>query len=164
MASAALLRRLGGFDADYFAYGEDVDLCARAWALGFSTMFNPAMKVWHRRGASSDRIPRSRAYWAARNQMFTVAKHFPEHTWRRTVLRLTADGFSSALLGHRGGLRHRQPGELSKDQRWGMARASLWAPVHYAQLRAKRARAVSSGQHDEAYVDHLRSLQEVTAH
>ena len=64
LARANLLHRLNGFDADYFAYGEDIDLCARAWALGFATVFSPAMKVWHRRGASSDRVPRQRAFWA----------------------------------------------------------------------------------------------------
>ena len=100
-----LLRRLSGFDADYFAYYEDIDLCARSWALGYATVFNPAMRVWHRRGASSDRVPRQRAFWAARNQMVTVAKHFPNHAWRKTVLQLAWDHFLGSVLGHAGGIR-----------------------------------------------------------
>ena len=65
LARAHLLRALDGFDLYYFAYYEDIDLCARAWASGYETGFNPAMKVWYRRGGSSDRVPRERAFWAA---------------------------------------------------------------------------------------------------
>ncbi len=156
---APLLHRLGGFDPDYFAYGEDVDLCARAWALGYTTVFSPMMKVWHRRGASSDRVPRSRAFWAARNQMFTVAKHFPERFWRRTVLRLAAENLSSAVVGHYGGTQGNKPRALGWDQRVGLAQSSWWALTHSRTLRAKRTQTIKTGQHDESYVDRLRSLR-----
>jgi GT2 family glycosyltransferase len=159
LALAPLLRSLGGFDPDYFAYGEDVDLCARAWALGYATVFSPMMKVWHRRGASSDRVPKSRAFWAARNQMFTVAKHFPDRFWRRTVLRLAAENLSSALLGHYGGPQAPKLRALAWDQRVGLAWSSGWAATHSRQLRAKREQTIITGQHDESYVDWLRSLQ-----
>lgn len=158
LAPTEVLRKLGGFDTDYFAYGEDVDLCARAWANGHSVVFSPAMKVWHRRGASSDRVPRQRSFWAARNQLFTVAKHFPEHVWRRTVLGITADNLAAALLGHRGGLRHPVEQRLSRQQRLGLGQAGLWAVVHYQRLVAKRAQARAARQHDEAYVERLRQF------
>jgi GT2 family glycosyltransferase len=158
LARADVLRQLQGFDADYFAYYEDVDLCARAWALGYVTVFNPAMKVWHRRGGSSDRVPRKRAFLAARNQIVTVAKHFPNDAWRWTVFRLAVDHFLSALLGHAGGVRTRNATRLNRDQRVGLFQAAGWTVIHTRALHAKRRATVDAGQHDEGYKDRLRTL------
>ena len=158
LARAGLLRRLGGFDPDYFAYGEDVDLCARAWALGYDTMLEPAMKVWHRRGASSDRVARQRAFWAARNQVTTVAKHFKETSWRHTAALVAVQHLSDALVGHPGGIRSESAVRLSHDERVGRVQAALWTLSHARWLAAKRAATIAAGQHDEGYTEHLRSL------
>jgi GT2 family glycosyltransferase len=39
--------QLRGFDADFFLYYEDVDLCARAMALGWQVRHEPALAVTH---------------------------------------------------------------------------------------------------------------------
>ena len=158
LARAALLHRLGGFDPDYFAYGEDVDLCARAWALGYETVFEPAMRVWHRRGASSDRVARQRAFWAARNQLTTIAKHFAEASWKRTVALVALEHLSDATVGHPGGIRSKEAKQLSRDERLGRVQAALWPVTHGRWLAAKRAAAIAAGQHDEGYTEHLRAL------
>jgi GT2 family glycosyltransferase len=38
---------LGGFDEDFFLYYEDVDLCRRARAAGWSVWYDPAVRVTH---------------------------------------------------------------------------------------------------------------------
>jgi GT2 family glycosyltransferase len=43
----AAFTRLGGFDADYFLYGEDMDLCHRARALGLRTLHVPSAIAVH---------------------------------------------------------------------------------------------------------------------
>lgn len=48
-----LLDEIGWFDKDYFAYGEDIEMCYRAKELGYKVMFNPAVKILHYWGASS---------------------------------------------------------------------------------------------------------------
>ena len=54
-----LLRRsawdaVGGFDERYFMYGEDLDLCWRLAAAGWTTWYEPGARVVHRKGASSE--------------------------------------------------------------------------------------------------------------
>jgi GT2 family glycosyltransferase len=46
------LREIGGFDARFRIAGDDVDVCWRLQARGWSLGFNPAALVWHRRRRS----------------------------------------------------------------------------------------------------------------
>lgn len=48
---------LGGFDEAYFMYAEDVDLCWRAHRAGWRVGFEPAARVSHKQGTSTDRRP-----------------------------------------------------------------------------------------------------------
>ena len=53
LVDAALWQRLGGFDERYFLYGEDVDLCLRATAIGAQPIATGASQYVHLGGASS---------------------------------------------------------------------------------------------------------------
>jgi N-acetylglucosaminyl-diphospho-decaprenol L-rhamnosyltransferase len=48
---------VGGFDARYFMYMEDVDLCWRLRQAGWAVAYEPAAEVVHVKGASTDRHP-----------------------------------------------------------------------------------------------------------
>jgi len=48
-----LLDKIGWFDEDYYAYGEDLEMCFRAKQLGYKVMFNPTVKITHYWGSSS---------------------------------------------------------------------------------------------------------------
>ncbi|OFW59520.1 MAG: hypothetical protein A2W01_07845 [Candidatus Solincola sediminis] len=57
--AAMLLRRgavdvVGGFDASYFMYVEDVDLCWRLKQAGFEIMFYPGFQLMHHIGRASE--------------------------------------------------------------------------------------------------------------
>jgi N-acetylglucosaminyl-diphospho-decaprenol L-rhamnosyltransferase len=57
-----LLRRsafeaVGGFDERYFMYVEDVDLCWRLWRAGGRVAYEPAGRVVHTIGLSSEQTP-----------------------------------------------------------------------------------------------------------
>ncbi|MEP6912232.1 MAG: glycosyltransferase [bacterium] len=59
---AALVRRqvfqeLGGFDPDFFLYQEDVDLGWRLWLRGYECVLASKALVYHRGGASSNKLP-----------------------------------------------------------------------------------------------------------
>lgn len=48
-----LLDEIGWFDGDYYAYGEDIEICYQVKKLGYKVMFNPTVKILHYWGASS---------------------------------------------------------------------------------------------------------------
>jgi GT2 family glycosyltransferase len=52
---ADVLKQLGGFDIDYFMYGEDLDLCYRAKQLGRKIYYHPATSIVHYKGESTRR-------------------------------------------------------------------------------------------------------------
>lgn len=62
---AEAFRSIGGFDERFFLYYEDVDLCQRLDAAGFSIVYNPRASVIHDARRASRRNPRLMAIHAA---------------------------------------------------------------------------------------------------
>ncbi len=52
LARREALEAVGGFDEQFFLYEEDVDLCVRVRAAGWSVLYTPDFEVTHRLGAS----------------------------------------------------------------------------------------------------------------
>ena len=50
---AELLKRLGGFDEQFFYYYEDTDLCRRVWDAGFQVLYTSAINITHLKGHST---------------------------------------------------------------------------------------------------------------
>lgn len=50
-----MLQSLGGFDEDFFMYGEDLDLCYRASLAGWKTAYYPKTTTLHFKGESTRR-------------------------------------------------------------------------------------------------------------
>jgi N-acetylglucosaminyl-diphospho-decaprenol L-rhamnosyltransferase len=57
LARREVLRRIGGFDAAYFMYLEDVDLCWRTGQAGWRVRYDPAARVTHVQGVSTAQVP-----------------------------------------------------------------------------------------------------------
>ena len=57
LVRAECFRQIGGFDEDYFMYLEDVDLCWRARRAGWEVSYEPAARVVHVQGVSTDLHP-----------------------------------------------------------------------------------------------------------
>ncbi|MFH1532762.1 MAG: glycosyltransferase family 2 protein [Pseudomonadota bacterium] len=79
--AAMLVRRsvfedLGGFDPDYFAYCEDVDLCWRAWLRGYTVEYVPTSVVLHKLGGTfGGRRSPLRIRLGQRNRLRTMLKN-----------------------------------------------------------------------------------------
>lgn len=144
----AAWRELGGFDADFFAYYEEVDLSARALACGWQVLYEPALRIWHRRGLSSDRVRWRRLYWARRNRMIWIAKHFPAAEWRQAVAAAALGYLSEAW---RGPAVSGAPWAARWLERSAPVAAFLWAITHARWLARKRQAGIDGGQHDPGY-------------
>lgn len=71
-----MLDELGGFDAGYRMYGEDIDLCYRAAQAGWERWYVPAAVVRHRWDAVTDkRFWTRRTLWHWRGVLRFVRKH-----------------------------------------------------------------------------------------
>lgn len=52
---ADLYRKIGGFDKDFFMYGEDLDICVQCKLAGYSVWYNPEIQIIHFKGKSSSK-------------------------------------------------------------------------------------------------------------
>ena len=76
MLRRAMLAELGGFDEGFFLYGEDIDLCSRAWRAGWSVWYVPGAVVEHEHRAVTDRrLLTRRTLWHWRGILRFVRKH-----------------------------------------------------------------------------------------
>jgi len=55
---ATALERVGLLDEDYFAYHEEVDWCFRAQRAGYTVMYQPFARIWHRGSTSTAELGR----------------------------------------------------------------------------------------------------------
>ena len=96
-----LLKRLGGFDEQFFYYHEDMDLCRRVWRAGYSIIYTPEVAITHLGGQStSKRFP---PVGFALDGQITRYLYFYKYNGRRGVRRLRRIALVSLalrLLGH----------------------------------------------------------------
>ena len=67
-----MLKEIGFFDDDFFAYFEDVDLSWRAQLFGWKSFFAPRSIIYHKFSASGNNV---KEYYISRNQMFYILKN-----------------------------------------------------------------------------------------
>ncbi|MGD1151812.1 MAG: glycosyltransferase family 2 protein [Syntrophales bacterium] len=84
IANAELLRRIGGFDEDFFMYGEDEDLCLRIRKMGYEIGYLDFFVVVHLR-AQSERRSTEAEVWRKKTlaEFIFYHKHYLPATIRR---------------------------------------------------------------------------------
>jgi len=81
---AMLIRRdifldVGGFDEDFFAYYEDVDLGWRLWVLGYKVIFAPDSIVYHHHHGTSRIFSEDKLrFLKERNSLYSVFKNYDD--------------------------------------------------------------------------------------
>ena len=98
-----MLDRIGGFDEDFFAYGDDAELGLRARIAGWKCLYSPQAVVRHHRGSTLGKGSMWRLELIERNRLLLAWKLFP---W--SLLWLNPFYFSARLLA---GLGAAQRGE-----------------------------------------------------
>ncbi len=121
-----VIKKIGLFDEDYFAYFEDVDFSLRAQLQGFKIWYQPKAIIYHVHKATSRRIQPFTEYLQFRNMTMTIMKDFPhqflkQHWWKillvnlHTVWFLMRQGYGKAAI-----------------------QAELYVILHFWQILSKR--------------------------
>jgi GT2 family glycosyltransferase len=72
---ARLFKQLGGFDADFFAHMEEIDLCWRFKNLGYRIIYEPGSIVFHVGGGTLPNEHPHKLYLNFRNNLFLLMKN-----------------------------------------------------------------------------------------
>lgn len=86
---------LNGFDEDYFAHQEEVDLCWRAKNAGNKVFYVGSSKVYHLGGSTLSNMNPKKTYLNFRNSLFSITKNLPRRkAFLIIFLRLLLDGIA----------------------------------------------------------------------
>lgn len=83
-----VFEEVGGFDEDYFMYGEDIDLCFKIKQINFKVCYDPHTSVIHFKGESTRRSGINRTYEFYRAMSIFVGKRYGSATFLSRALRL----------------------------------------------------------------------------
>ena len=90
---ANVYHKLGGFDEDYFAHQEEVDLCWRTQNEGYQIKYVGASTVFHVGGATLQETHPHKTFLNFRNSLLNVIKNVPKQWFLFVVFsRLILDG------------------------------------------------------------------------
>jgi GT2 family glycosyltransferase len=87
---AELFHKAGGFDEDFFAHMEEIDLCWRLKRLNYRFLVEPASVVYHVGGGTLPYNSPRKTYLNFRNSLFMLTKNhqgllFPKLFWRMAI-------------------------------------------------------------------------------
>jgi len=90
-----IYHKLNGFDEDYFAHQEEIDLCWRIQNEGYKIQYVGASTVYHVGGATLKESNPHKTFLNFRNSLFTIAKNVPKRfVFLVVFFRLILDGIA----------------------------------------------------------------------
>ncbi|MDG1572854.1 glycosyltransferase family 2 protein [Robiginitalea sp. M366] len=103
----SVFRELEGFDADYFAHQEEVDLCWRAHNHGHQVYYTGESAVYHLGGSTLSNMDPRKTYLNFRNSLFSITKNLPrKKAFPIIFCRLLLDGVAALRFLLQGRLPH----------------------------------------------------------
>ncbi len=89
---------VGGFDADFFAHMEEIDLCWRFKNKGYSVVYQPDSEVFHVGGGTLPKDSPFKIYLNFRNNLFLLLKNLPkEKIFPIIFSRMILDGLAALI-------------------------------------------------------------------
>ncbi len=139
----SLFKEMGGFDSDFFAHMEEIDLCWRFSLAGYKVMIIPQSVVYHLGGGTLNVSSPFKTYLNHRNNLAMLYKCAP--TWQRIVVALVRP-----LLDFAAALSYLLQGQ------WGNFKAVIKAYIKFIawhpRLQRKRHAIQSSKRSDSRYI------------
>lgn len=90
-----LFKKLGGFDESFFAHYEEIDLCWRAFNIGFIIKYVGTSTIYHVGGATLKNTNPQKTYLNFRNSLFAMTKNAKGNILLLITIRLILDGFAA---------------------------------------------------------------------
>jgi GT2 family glycosyltransferase len=133
---ARVFDQVGGFDEQFFAYYEDVDLGWRTWVQGHEVHYVPDAVCYHHHSSTSSRVPVERLrLLQVRNPLLACFKNYDDDNLRRILPAMlalaTRRAFLSSGLSDLGKYRIEQLASLPRPTLLGR----LWARLRGAASR-----------------------------
>ncbi len=75
LAKSEIFKKIGGLNKNYFAYFEEIEWCVRARKAMYKIVYVPQGKVWHKGGATSNKITGFALYHHTRNRFWFMKQH-----------------------------------------------------------------------------------------
>ena len=102
-----IFEKLGGFDQDFFAHQEEVDLCWRIQNENLKIKYAPSVVVYHVGGATLKENSPQKTFLNFRNSLYTLLKNHPKKGLFQTLfIRLSFDGIAGVHFLFQGRPKH----------------------------------------------------------
>ncbi len=88
--------KVGGFDDDYFAHMEEIDVCWRMKNIGYQIYVEPSSKVYHVGGGTLNKLSPRKTFLNFRNNLTTLTKNAsPRFLFFKIIYRMILDGVAA---------------------------------------------------------------------
>lgn len=138
-----MLKRIGLFDEDFFAYYEDVDLSFRAQLAGWKIGYEPKATVVHQIGATSASLKGFTTYQTVKNLPWLMWKNVPRPMLWKVLPRLYL-AYTSFIFR-----------ALSKGQVWPVLKGVLMTKLLLPKKLLERRGIQKSRKVSLAYIDSI---------
>lgn len=103
----SVFEELGGFDEDFFAHQEEIDLCWRAFNKNYKVKFCPESAIYHVGGATLNNSNPKKTYLNFRNSLLMLIKNLPKQQLLPVIfVRLCLDGIAGIKFASEFKFRH----------------------------------------------------------
>ncbi len=126
---AELYHKFGGFDGDYFAHNEEIDLCWRLKRAGYAVWCFPQSVVYHLGGGTLEYENPRKVFLNFRNSLYSLLKNEP---WPKLLWLIPA----RFLLDGLAGARFAAKGQFAAI--WAIVRAHFSFYGNFGKMLAKR--------------------------
>lgn len=95
---AKAYHEFGGFDEDFFAHMEEIDLCWRLKSQGKKIYYCPDATVYHVGGGTLNYMNPKKTFLNFRNSLYMIAKNYDGILFTKIFKRLILDGIAATLF------------------------------------------------------------------
>jgi GT2 family glycosyltransferase len=104
---SSVFKSLGGFDWNYFAHQEEIDLCWRANNQGYKVYYIGSSQVYHLGGSTLSNMNPKKTFLNFRNSLFNILKNTPLSKALLVIFgRLILDGIAGIVFLFQGKTKH----------------------------------------------------------